>query len=394
MMEAYHRRRQNLQYQSLHQPGIVCGLGVHVVSAPESVESRFQDNRWLEIQPGIAIDLEGNPIIVASSQANPSKDDLSLKFRINLTPASGQTLTVYVVVSYSEPKATPNHTEELLREWFRFDQLTHPPSGDQVELCRIELQDPIALENPTHVLFPKLNELDFRHRQQAKIRPQTAIHVAQLIPNDDFNESDDFASIHLYQTSAENLADLIQAMGNLDDPLQAYSAIQQVSLSAESLGHWDILYIPDGQMLRQLADPQMELLKDYVQQGGGLLVETVLDDHELLMMQQFLQKVLPEDQETTFVSWNTLSRYHPIRRSPFLFGALPEVQAKPIQIYVSDGVVLINGRLSAAWGLAEVPLSRADIRTAQELGINLLHFLWQRRRFTQLLQWDIAPGSV
>jgi Domain of unknown function (DUF4159) len=417
VMEAYHRRRQNLQYQSLHQPGIVCGLGVRVVSAPDSVESKFQDDRWLEIQPGIAIDLEGNPIIVASSStttSSSSKDDLSLKFRIKPTPPSGHTLTIYVVVSYSEPTAPPSRTEELIREWFRFDQLTHPPNAHQVELCRIELQNPVVLENPAQVLFPTLNELDFRHRQQATIRPRSTIQVAQLIPSENFNESSDLATVALYQNSAENLADLIQAMEQSSDSLPGILDIAQVSLPTENLSQWDVLYIPDGQALRQFTDPQIESLKDYVQQGGGLFVEALVEPldkpslestaeqlaeteqiDDIVSLQQLLQKVLPDNRETSFVRWDSLSRYHSLRRSPFLFGALPEIQSQPIQLYASDGIVLVSGRLSSAWGLAEAQLPRSEIRTAQELGINLLHFLWQRRRLTQLMQWDApAMGST
>ena len=191
VMESYHRRRQNLQYQSLHQPGIVCGLGVRVIDAPTAIDDRFKDDRWLEIQPGMAIDQEGNPIIVASAapanRARSAQEDSSLRFRINSTPTLGRTLTVYIVVSYAEPTAPPHQNAEVIREWFRFDQLTHPPTGNQVELCRIQLQEPIALKNPQTVLFPGLNELDFRHRQQAQVRPQAMIRVAQLKPSGNFN---------------------------------------------------------------------------------------------------------------------------------------------------------------------------------------------------------------
>jgi hypothetical protein len=60
----YHRHRQNVHYQSLQQPGIVCGLGVSVIPAPADLPAQYRDGRWLQIQSGIAIDLVGNPIIV------------------------------------------------------------------------------------------------------------------------------------------------------------------------------------------------------------------------------------------------------------------------------------------------------------------------------------------
>ncbi|KYC40855.1 hypothetical protein WA1_24860 [Scytonema hofmannii PCC 7110] len=51
-------------------------MGVRLTSPPAQASARFRDReiwlypayrRWLEIQPGIAIDLEGNPIIVDPS---------------------------------------------------------------------------------------------------------------------------------------------------------------------------------------------------------------------------------------------------------------------------------------------------------------------------------------
>ena len=62
-------------YQSLHQPGIVCGLGVSVIPAPADLPAQYRDGRWLQIQSGIAIDLVGNPIIV------PQPIDFSDYFR-------------------------------------------------------------------------------------------------------------------------------------------------------------------------------------------------------------------------------------------------------------------------------------------------------------------------
>jgi hypothetical protein len=42
--------------------------------------------------------------------------------------------------------------------------------------------------------------------------------------------------------------------------------------------------------------------------------------------------------------------------------------------------------LSNAWGLDDGSLDRNDIRTAQELGINFLHFALRRRQMVQSIQ--------
>jgi hypothetical protein len=82
----YHRQRQNFQYQALYEPGIIYGLGVAIV--PDQ-----PDGRLLQIQPGVAIDIEGNPIIVKQPE----------EFRIASEPSAGQTLCVHLAVSHVDP---------------------------------------------------------------------------------------------------------------------------------------------------------------------------------------------------------------------------------------------------------------------------------------------------
>ena len=67
-VEQYHRGKQNFHYQALHQPGIVCGLGVKLITPDSNVPEVFKDGRGIQIQPGIAIDLKGNPIVVPKAQ--------------------------------------------------------------------------------------------------------------------------------------------------------------------------------------------------------------------------------------------------------------------------------------------------------------------------------------
>jgi hypothetical protein len=57
-----------------------------------------------------------------------------------------------------------------------------------------------------------------------------------------------------------------------------------------------------------------------------------------------------------------------------------------MQIWQGGGIILVTGTLSNAWGLDDELLNRNDIRTAQELGINILHFALRRRQIMQLIQ--------
>lgn len=392
MVETYHQQRQNLQFQSLHQPGIVTGLGVRVIEPPESAEEG-QDYPWIEIQPGVAIDLKGNPIVVAPLESNRSAvNDLTLKYPIQRKPPTGGSVTVYITVSHEPCAVLPKPNREMIREWFRIDEITHPPSGQQIELCRIKLTNPKALSDSHDAGAPGDNQLDFRFRLQARTRPQAIVRAAQLRPENKFEETSDLSTFTLYQRSRQNLSSLMEAIPGLYPALQGSSEVREVLLS-DPLYSYDLLHLPDGEVLLQMGDRSLETLKQFTQNGGGLLIETS-PEAAFDSIQQRLVTLIPDDAPPALHAWENLpdempsGRIHPLRRSPFLFGRLPNVQGVPLQLFNSGSIVLLQGRLSSSWGLADnVTLSREEIRTAQEFGINILYYLWQRRQWSRLMDW-------
>jgi hypothetical protein len=177
------------------------------------------------------------------------------------------------------------------------------------------------------------------------------------------------------------------------------------------------------------------MLEQYLEAGGVLLVEASTEGthiKELTVVQQELKKALAnlqltantedtefttirQELETELASVKTeldekinnlclsfkdfaqnlgtslqplqqVNRNHPLRTQPFLFAALPTINEQPIQISIGGGIVFVIGNLSSAWGLdEELSLPRETIRTAQEMGINILHFAWRRRQMMQSL---------
>lgn len=371
--EDYQRRRQSLQYQSVNQPGVVCGLGVRVIPAPEEVEARFRDARWVEIEPGVAIDLEGNPIVVDAAQDRT--------YRIDARPPSGGTLTVHIVVSYAEPmNPDSQQSDETVREWFRFDQITDPPDGKQVELCRILLTDPVRLSQPSQFHAPQPNQLDFRYRIQAGIRTRATLRVG-LLQSSQFEQAD-LATYALYQRSSENLSELLYSLDSLYPRFQS-ELVAPMQLLTADLSSCDLLFLPDGNLLSQFTPAERVALKQYLQRGGGLAIEMPSAEP---LEQSLLEPILPESEPFTGLDWKDLDRVHPLRRAPFLFGSLVDMPTNSMHLY--DNVLCWQGQLAAAWGLADGRwLTRDAIRSAQELGINILHFFWQRRQLVQLTQW-------
>ena len=136
----YHQHRQNVQYQSLFLPGIICGLGVAPIAAPEDLPAKFRDGRWVQIQPGMAIDLHGNYIIVPTP----------LDFRISTTAYDNQIETVYLVLSYVDPaKLKRPSANEILVETFRVNEKTDLPLDTDIEICRIKIEEGLLTIQPT-----------------------------------------------------------------------------------------------------------------------------------------------------------------------------------------------------------------------------------------------------
>jgi len=285
----YHRHRQNVHYQSLNEPGIVCGLGVRVIAPPEDAPARFRDQRWLEIQPGIAIDVEGNPIIV-----DPS---INRKFRIATTAPTTGILTVYLVVSYVEPQNPgQRHTSDLIREWFRFDEKTTPPTETEVELCRIQLQPrTVQILNPQDALFPGIGELDLRYRTQAKARPQAVVSLATL-----FNTSD---------RTYHNLSYFRKSVETLYPALQAAAPISQINLQSELTGY-DLIYLTAWQALN-LEVQQLNICQQYLQTGGVILIEIPTESTALT---EDIKNQIALHFDISLQSWQELSRTHPWTR--------------------------------------------------------------------------------
>lgn len=425
----YHRQRQNLYYQALHQPGIVYGLGVRVISAPDTIAAQYRDGRWVEVQPGMAIDRMGNPIIV----------DEAIAFRIALAPKETP-VTVYLVLSYVDPETLQRTSEaELVRETFRIDEKSSPPSGLEVELCRLQLSPGMVQLSPSVDVFaPQIDQLDLRYRSPVGVRPQGTVQVAYI---QDSNGGD--------LLTASNLSCLLQAFELLDPGMRGIEGVAAVTWSntenSEGLEesweamatrqglawqHYDLIYLSYKQALKT-NEAQQRSLRSYLGLGGVIFIELLEAEtqvDELSFVQQELLEAIADIGDTAELQevkaqlneelaaceeelnrqieeirasieqlalnlgmsgthMGQLSPWHPIKTQPFLFSALPKIKQNPVRLFNWGGVILAIGDLSLAWGLnSGVELPREKIRNAQELGINLLHFAWRRRHLTQLQQ--------
>ncbi|MDV2997170.1 MAG: hypothetical protein N4J56_006875 [Chroococcidiopsis sp. SAG 2025] len=364
---SYHRQRQNVHYQSLNQPGIVCGLGVRAIAAPKEVAAEYRDRSWLQIQPGIAIDLAGNPIVLSKP----------FNFRITTELQDSEPVMVYVVARYRDPdELEAQKQREIVQEMFRIDEKSTSPDIWDVELCRIRLQiDKKAITQPADVFFPGYGDIDLRYRTQVQARPQALLRVAQ-VNFDDSESSQNFF----------NLSYLLQAVEALYPSLRGGEIIDRVDWKTD-LQIYDLLYLTGKQKL-SLNASEFKALERYLQSGGILLVDVPSEATELI---ESVQSLAAQELKTPLKSLEQLRRDHPLRTRPFLFAALPLVDRQTIQLLCGGGLILAIGNLGSAWGLDEgLSLSRVTIRTAQELGVNILHYAWKRRQLMNLQKEDYS----
>lgn len=176
---------------------------------------------------------------------------------------------------------------------------------------------------------------------------------------------------------------MLQAVEPLYPSLRGADEPGQVALG-ENIQDYDLLYLTGGQAI-SLNSLEFESLKNYLNLGGVLLVDAPINANALIESTQALAQQL----ESPLRPLEELQRSHPLRTKPFLFAALPMVNQQQIKILIGGGIILVIGDLATAWGLdRDLSLPRLTIRTAQELGINILHYAWKRRQLIGLQQED------
>ncbi|MEO0869909.1 MAG: hypothetical protein AAFY17_16030 [Cyanobacteria bacterium J06642_11] len=413
--QRYHRQRQNFQFQALFQPGIICGLGVSVVSTNFDDNTRYEDGRrlLLQVQPGMAIDVAGNPIIVPQPEV----------FQLRSKPAFGRPEIVYLAINYVDPdELRYDANNSNVQETFRIIE-KNALAPEDVELCRI-LFDGSDVSLAADPCFPTLNTLDHRHRLPVRQRPQGSFRLAQLV-----SELSDDSKIQA------SLSRLVQSVDVLCPSFQALKDI--AAINCDSLGElegnsYDLLYCPYD-YVSQIPPTAYPYLKRHLDDHGLLCIHADMGStrlHELYAIRQELLVALadlddPSEQGQRQLSSKaqaieevnaieadiessiahvrqgvvdlaqrlqyplpgdgTLDPEHPLLTYPFLFGQLPTINAQPIYGFCWGSVVLLISHLPEAWRAdVSLDLSRNQIRTAQEFGINLLHFSWRRRQLSQL----------
>lgn len=353
----YHRDQHRLHTMSSHSCGVVTGLEVVAWNPPDNS---------VVIYPGVAVDDEGNTIVLPQAQ----------RFYIK-TEERGLAL---ITVRYSEiaPEVAAKTVEEELKpayttEAYRIEEQRHRPAEAFIELARLDIEgDSRTIRDPADPYTPGRNEIDMRYRTVSAAKPAGEIRIGLLR----YPVGEKATAWKSHETGVMNLVQSIQ-----QNTAHAVRLIDAVDLKSEILD-CDLL-IMTGYGEFHLPDGERQILVNYFKRGGVLFAEPCPGSKGA-----YQDKL--KDFRSSFVSLcdqlgqslRTVERDHPVLRSCHLFGACPPGPDGTAVVMATDSILFSFSDYGCAWdgGRDGQPLARQAIRDALEFGTNIAAYAHRRSR--------------
>jgi hypothetical protein len=342
----FHRDTQ--QYHNLysHGSGIVTGMQVIASDPPDTA---------VYILPGVAIDTAGRTIAITE----PTAYDVGKQVEGPL----------YLVMMYGESRPRPESSQStqegaplFVQSEFSIQALNALPAAPHIELARIRRQGrTAALIDANDALHPGANEIDLRWRRQSGgIGPATvgvAVYYAGMAE----------------RQHGRGLMNLARAA---DHHRHFNVVVDDNAPLTESLGQY-ALVCAVGQRAFQLTDVERKALTDYAQAGGTVYLESCRREGAPGSDQSFAELAAAFGAKLEDVRPGSA-----LLSTPNFFAALPTGFEGQGGLKAGGGVILSLADYACVWQGERrgSPASREEIRSALELGENILHYAVGRRQ--------------
>lgn len=353
----YHRDQQRLHALSSHQYGIVTGLEVVAWAPPDNS---------LVVYPGVAIDHEGNTIVVSQPQ----------RFYVRVEEMGMARIAIRYSEIVPEPVAKPAEGKSqplYITEAFRIEEQRVRPTEAYIELARIHLADEgRTVRDATDLYHPSYNEIDMRYRTVSGAKPGGEISIGLL-------SYPIGKAVEGWDSHRQGISNLIQSI----QQSTSYAArlVDAVELKNEILD-CDLLCMI-GHREFQLSEPERKILNNYFKRGGTLFAEPCPGPGGA-------QQDQVKGFRTSFANLcdqlgqrlRTLEREHPVFRSGYVFGAPPPGPNGTAMVMGNESIIFSDSDYGCAWdgGHKDQPLARQAIRDALEFGANIAIYSRQRAR--------------
>jgi hypothetical protein len=324
-----HRLTERAHNLNFHGSGIICGLEV-VANDPA--------DQYVFISPGAAVDSAGNVIVLSEPVAYDFGDS-----------AEGN---LFLLLGHGEREVGGVQKDiKYLQYEFVIAARSSFPKRPAVELARVKRSDVNkAVLNAADVGHPRMDEIDLRYRKMVGPDTKRFVKVAVGCLGSDLKQITQAWDLLGRECSRSTSYRLIV------DPMNALP---------EGLLDCDLAYLAAAGDLN--ADKEtISALQDYLKTGKGLILEALdeaAEEGAQNLIGKLKRKVVP------------IKEASPILSSPFLFAAPPD-GAKGNQVTLDKQLIYSTAGFGLAWtGKSNgVSMSRSDIRSVHEWGLNMISY--------------------
>lgn len=346
---------------ALHQCGIVTGLEVVAWDPPDNS---------VVIYPGIALDPEGNTIVVPEPQ----------RFYLE-TEDKG---LARVILQYAEVPQEMVHSPDgdaaqplYILEAFRIREQREETDEPYVELARVLIGDEgSSIGDAQYPSQPRPFEIDTRYRISSGPKPEGRVTIGILacpIGN----------PVAGWDSHHQGIANLMQFINRSTGYLVELR--ERVELR-EEIKDCDLLCMVGHQEF-QLSEGEERMLRSYLERGGTLFVEACsTSGREGSEQAKGFRTAFSGLSDRLRRSLQLVERGHPLLNAYHIFAATPPGCNGQSLVMENNGIIYSDADYGCAWsgGRDTSPMPREAIRTCLELGTNVVLFSYQRARLHAL----------
>lgn len=365
----YHRSQQRLHMLAFHNIGIIEGLKI-VANKPPDLS--------VSIYPGMAVDPDGNVIIVSETQ----------NYRIQ----THEKRTIYLIIQFREVPAEPYQPPEggqptRIIEAYRIQERDKLPNEPYLELCRINFDpaDKVIRDAKNPSVIGK-NEIDLSVRQEAEgiskssveqltIQNKVVTPVKQPTPSTENSIAIGYAvlgeaSRNLHSVGLQNLIKEINRQGGYVCDLSENVVLDK------KVNRFALLYVT-GNSRFELTTEQQSALGDFLQSGGVIFGEGCNDESQGISSNGSKEFGLAFNQLAIQFKCKleVVQRKHKLLSACHVFSEVP--QGVDMAMLLEGGRMIYSGSdYGCAWqgGHQGKPLSRGNIRDSLEIGTNIVTY--------------------